>query len=47
MLEAIINGYESAFEHDFDEAEGNPEPPEAVRLVMKKAAKRTWKQLAR
>ena len=25
----------------------NPEPPDAVRLVMKRAAKRTWKELAR
>jgi uncharacterized protein (DUF2252 family) len=47
MLEAIMDGYESAFEHDFDEAEDNPDPPEAVRIVMRKAAKRTWKQLAR
>ncbi len=47
MLEAIMDGYESAFEHDFDEAEDNPEPPEAVQLVMKRAAKRTWKHLAR
>jgi len=47
ILEAIMDGYESAFEHDFDEAEDNPEPPDAVRVVMKRAAKRTWKQLAR
>src|ERR1700723_454116 len=47
MLEAIMDGYESAFEHDFDEAKDNPEPPDAVRLVMKRAAKRTWKELAR
>jgi uncharacterized protein (DUF2252 family) len=47
MLEAIMDGYASAFEHDFDEAEDNPEAPEAVRLVMKRAAKRTWKELAK
>jgi uncharacterized protein (DUF2252 family) len=47
MLEAIMDGYESALEHDFDEAEDNPEPPDAVRLVMRRAAKRTWKELAR
>ena len=47
MLEAIVDGYESTFDHDFDEDEDNPEPPDAVRLVMKQAAKRTWKQLAR
>jgi uncharacterized protein (DUF2252 family) len=47
MLEAIMDGYEAAFEHDFDEAEDNPDAPEAVRVVMKRAAKRTWKHLAR
>jgi uncharacterized protein (DUF2252 family) len=47
MLEAIMDGYESAFEHDFDEAKDNPEPPDAVRLAMKQATKRTWKQLAK
>ncbi len=47
MLEAIMEGYESAFEHDFDESEDKPEPPEAVRRVMKKAASRTWKHLAK
>ena len=47
MLEAIMDGYESAFDHDFDETEDTPEPPDAVRLVMKQAAKRTWKQLAK
>jgi uncharacterized protein (DUF2252 family) len=47
MLEAIMDGYEGAFEHDFDEAEDNPEPPEAVRLVMKQASARTWRHLAK
>jgi uncharacterized protein (DUF2252 family) len=47
ILEAMIDGYESAFEHDFDEAEDSPEAPDAVRVVMKQASKRTWKQLAR
>jgi uncharacterized protein (DUF2252 family) len=47
MLEAIMEGYEAAFEHDFDETEDNPEPPEAVRLVMKQAAARTWRHLAK
>src|SRR5580693_2572951 len=31
MLEAIMDGYESALEHDFDEAKDNHEPPDAVR----------------
>jgi uncharacterized protein (DUF2252 family) len=47
MLEAIMDGYEAAFEHDFDEAQDNPEPPDAVRLAMKQATRRTWKQLAK
>jgi uncharacterized protein (DUF2252 family) len=47
MLEAIMNGYETAFERDFDEEEDDTERPEAVHVVMKRAAKRTWKHLAR
>ncbi len=47
MLEAIMDGYETAFEHDFDESEDQPEPPDAVRQVMKQAATRTWKHLAK
>ena len=47
MLEAVVDGYEAAFEHDFDEVEDNPDPPKAVRVAMKQASKRTWKHLAR
>ena len=47
MLEAIMDGYESAFDHDFDEADENVELPESVHVVMKRAARRTWKHLAR
>jgi uncharacterized protein (DUF2252 family) len=47
MLESIMDGYESAFEHDFDEKEDNSEPPDAVRVAMREAAKRTWKELAK
>lgn len=44
MIETLMQGYESAFpEND----EPPPEKPHAVKLVMKKAMKRTWKQLAR
>ena len=38
ILEAIMDGYESAFAHDFDEAEDNSESPDAVRIAMKEAA---------
>jgi len=33
MLEAIMDGYASAFEHDFDETEDNSSPPDAVRVA--------------
>lgn len=47
MLEAIIDGYEMAFDHDFEESAADLERPECVRVGMKLAAKRTWKHLAR
>lgn len=47
ILESIMDGYESAVSKDFDEEEDEIEPPVAVRVVMKKAAKRTWKMLAK
>ena len=47
MIEAIMDGYELAFEHDFDEADEDIHQPKAVQLVMKRAWKRTWKQLAK
>jgi uncharacterized protein (DUF2252 family) len=44
MIESLMEGYESAFpEND----EPHPDKPHAVKLVMKKAMKRTWKKLAR
>jgi uncharacterized protein (DUF2252 family) len=43
MIENLMEGYESAFP-EYDEP--RPEKPHAVKLVMKKAMKRTWKQLA-
>jgi len=44
MIETLMEGYESAFpEND----EPHPEKPQAVKVVMKKAMKRTWKKLAR
>ena len=47
MLEAIVEGYESAFDRDFDESDDNIELPTAVQVVIKRASKRTWKHLAR
>jgi len=46
MLDAIMHGYESAFDHDFDDADEDVHQPKSVQLVMKRAVKRTWKQLA-
>jgi uncharacterized protein (DUF2252 family) len=47
ILEAMMDGYESAFAHDFDEEQDLPEPPEAVRIALREAHKRTWKELAK
>jgi uncharacterized protein (DUF2252 family) len=46
ILESIMDGYESAVSKDFDEEADDIEMPLAVRIVMKKASKRTWKTLA-
>jgi uncharacterized protein (DUF2252 family) len=47
MLEAIMDGYSSAFDHDFDEEKDSPEAPDAVRVAMRQASKRAWKHLAK
>ena len=47
MIEAIMDGYESAFANDFDETQDLPDPPESVRIAMKRASRRTWKHLAK
>lgn len=44
MVEAVMEGYESAFP-EVDEPE--PATPDAVELVMKRAMRRNWKSLAR
>jgi uncharacterized protein (DUF2252 family) len=46
ILEAMMDGYESAFARDFNESDDYPEQPDAVETVMKKASRRTWKHLA-
>lgn len=46
MLEALMDGYESAFDHDFDETD-DIHQPKSVQVVMKRALKRTWKHLAK
>lgn len=47
MLEALMAGYESAFAHDFDEADDEVHQPKCVQVVMKRALTRTWKHLAK
>jgi len=47
MLESIMDGYSSAFEHDFDEEQDNPEPPDEVRVTLRESQRRTWKHLAK
>src|ERR1700731_3696816 len=46
MLEQIIDGYDAALSEDVAGPDLNDHRPEAVRVVMRKATKRTWKQLA-
>jgi uncharacterized protein (DUF2252 family) len=46
ILESIMEGYEFAVSKDFDEKAEEIQQPLAVRIVMKKASKRTWKTLA-
>jgi uncharacterized protein (DUF2252 family) len=48
MLERLMDGYEAAFEPRLLEVAGNSPrgTPEAVRLVMHEASKRSWKHLA-
>jgi uncharacterized protein (DUF2252 family) len=45
MLEQIIDGYDAALSEDVAGLDLNDHRPEAVRVVMRKATKRTWKQL--
>ncbi len=46
MIEQMIEGYMQAFTAKEGEAEPKSERPDAVRIAMKRAMKRTWKHLA-
>ncbi|HEX7935323.1 MAG TPA: DUF2252 domain-containing protein [Paraburkholderia sp.] len=46
MMEALADGYERAFDESAGEADIHAEKPEAVRVVMKKAMRRSWRHLA-
>jgi uncharacterized protein (DUF2252 family) len=47
ILEGVMDGYESAFARDFDEVDDHPNAPKAVKMVVQRAERRTWKHLAR
>jgi uncharacterized protein (DUF2252 family) len=46
VLEEIMVGYESAFEHDFDETGDGVELPDVVSVALRAAGHRRWKHLA-
>jgi uncharacterized protein (DUF2252 family) len=46
MMEALSDGYERAFDEAAGDADIHAEKPEAVRVVMKEAVRRSWRHLA-
>jgi uncharacterized protein (DUF2252 family) len=46
MMEALADGYERSFDEAAGEADIYEEKPEAVRVVMKEAVRRSWRHLA-
>jgi uncharacterized protein (DUF2252 family) len=46
MMEALADGYERAFDDSSDHTDIQAEKPEAVRVVMKEALRRSWQELA-
>ena len=46
MIESMVDGYEQAFEPDWD-GEDDGDVPETIRALIRKSNKRTWKHLAR
>jgi uncharacterized protein (DUF2252 family) len=47
MLEQMIDGYEQAFEENFQGEEKTDARPKSVRFVMQRAARRSWRHLAK
>lgn len=47
MLEQMIYGYEQAFEENFQGEEKTDARPKSVRFVMQRAARRSWRHLAK
>lgn len=46
MMEQLMEGYEKCFEENMDETEEFPSP-DTVKVTIKEAARRSWKDLAR
>src|SRR5580693_2453708 len=46
MMEALADGYERAFDDSSDHTDIQSEKPEAVRVVMREALRRSWQELA-
>ena len=46
MIESLVEGYEQAFEPDWN-GEDDDDMPDSVRKVIRKSNRRTWKHLAR
>jgi uncharacterized protein (DUF2252 family) len=46
MIENMVDGYEQAFEPDWD-GEDDEDLPDTIRELIRKSNKRTWKHLAR
>ena len=47
MLEQIIEGYDAAMDDEVADHDLNYHRPESVRVVMREATSRSWKQLAK
>ena len=47
MLEQMREGYKEALDDDVSESDLNEHRPESVRVVLREATSRSWKQLAR
>ena len=47
MLEQMVEGYGAALDDDLTQADSNDYRPDPVRVVMREATSRSWKQLAR
>ena len=47
MLEQMMEGYDEALDDGVSESDLNEHRPESVRVVLREATSRSWKQLAR